>query len=214
MKIKSVILLGPALLLASTLFAQLPAAGTSAPTLEPTVAQAPMTDKEVITELKKDGAAQLLKDLVKRGVAFEMDADIEKRLRKAKATDDVIKAVTAAGPKERENAAKAAGQATGMVMISPEEARISRRCKLNLTPKRLSPWRKLMCRSIPRAKSSVTSMRLKPMLTRRKRRRQDGGICRKESGLKRDNLMACSWWPMPFPSRSTPRCTRRMRKSN
>jgi tetratricopeptide (TPR) repeat protein len=135
MKIKSVFLLGPALLLASTLFAQLPAAGTSgAPTLEPTVAQAPMTDKEVISELKKDGAAQLQKDLDKRGVAFEMDADIEKRLRKAKATDDVIKAVTAAGPKEKANAAKAAAQASGMVMISPEESADFKALQTELDP--------------------------------------------------------------------------------
>jgi hypothetical protein len=34
----------------------------------------------------------------------------EKRLRKAKATDDVIKAVTAAGPKERAAAEKAEGR--------------------------------------------------------------------------------------------------------
>ena len=72
-----------------------------------------MTEKEVITELKKDGADQLQKDLDKRGVAFEMDPDIEKRLRKAKATDEVIKAVTAAGPKERAAAAKAAAMASG-----------------------------------------------------------------------------------------------------
>jgi tetratricopeptide (TPR) repeat protein len=135
MKIKSLFLLGPALLLASTLFAQLPAAGTSgAPTLESTVAQPPMTDKEVISELKKGGAAQLQKDLDKRGVAFEMDADIEKRLRKAKATDDVIKAVTAAGPKERENAAKAAAQASGGVMISPEESADFKALQTELDP--------------------------------------------------------------------------------
>ena len=114
MKIKSVFLLGPALLLASTLFAQ----AQGAPTMGPAVAPAPMTEKEVITELKKDGADQLLKDLDRRGVAFEMDADIEKRLRKAKATDQVIKAVTAAGPKERAAAAKAAAMASG-AMVAP-----------------------------------------------------------------------------------------------
>jgi tetratricopeptide (TPR) repeat protein len=51
-----------------------------------------------------------------------MDADIEKRLRKAKATDDVIKAVTAAGPKERENAARAAAIAGGQLLLAPDEA--------------------------------------------------------------------------------------------
>ena len=117
MKIKSAFLLGPMMLLASSVFAQLPAASSMGPTLAPPA----MTEKEVITELKKDGPAQLQKDLEKRGVAFEMDADIEKRLRKAKATDEVIKAVTAAGPKERENAAKAAAVASGAVVMSPEE---------------------------------------------------------------------------------------------
>jgi len=114
MKIKSGFLLGWALLLASALFAQ-------APTMGPSVAPAPMTEKEVITELKKDGADQLLKDLQRRGVNFEMDADTEKRLRKAKATDDVIKAVTAAGPKERAAAAQAAVIASGGIVLPPDE---------------------------------------------------------------------------------------------
>jgi tetratricopeptide (TPR) repeat protein len=51
-----------------------------------------------------------------------MDADTEKRLRKAKATDDVIKAVTAAGPKERALAAKAAVEASGGAVLPPAEA--------------------------------------------------------------------------------------------
>jgi len=117
MRIKCGFLLGLALLLTSTLFAQ----GQGVPAKPPTVAPAPMTEKEVITELKKDGADQLLKDLTRRGVAFEMDADTEKRLRKAKATDDVIKAVTAAGPKERENAARAAAVSSGEIALPPDE---------------------------------------------------------------------------------------------
>jgi tetratricopeptide (TPR) repeat protein len=84
-------------------------------------AQPPMTEKEVTSELKKAGPDQLLKDLNKRGVAFEMDADIEKALRKAKATDEIIKAVTSAGPKERAAAAKAAAMANGQVILSPAE---------------------------------------------------------------------------------------------
>jgi tetratricopeptide (TPR) repeat protein len=116
MKLKCGFLLGLAWLLTSSLFAQAP----GVPTMRP-VAPAPMTEKEVITELKKDGADQLLKDLNRRGVAFEMDAETEKRLRKAKATDEVIKAVTAAGPKERENAAKASIMASGGVVLPPDE---------------------------------------------------------------------------------------------
>lgn len=118
MKIKFAFLLGPALLLSSILFAQAP----GGPTMGPTTAQAPMTEKEVTSELKKEGADQLLKDLPKRGVTFEMDADIERRLRKSKATDEVIKAVTAAGPKERLAAAKAAALSGGAVVIPPEES--------------------------------------------------------------------------------------------
>jgi len=118
MKIKSGILLGSALLLTSPLFAQV----AGAPTLGTTTTPTPMTEKEVITELKKDGADQLIKDLGRRGVDFETDADIEKRLRKAKANDDVVKAVKAAGPKERENAAKAAVIASGGVIVPPEES--------------------------------------------------------------------------------------------
>ncbi len=84
-------------------------------------AQPPMTEKEVISELKKAGPDQLVKDLDKRGVAFEMDPDIEKALRKAKATDEIIKAVTSAGPKERAAAAKAAAMANGQVILTPAE---------------------------------------------------------------------------------------------
>lgn len=93
-----------------------------------------MTEKEVITELKKDGPEQLSKDLDKRGVGFEMDADVEKRLRKAKATDELIKAITAAGPKERANAAKAAAQASGAVVVAPEESADFKALQTELDP--------------------------------------------------------------------------------
>ncbi|HMD86425.1 MAG TPA: tetratricopeptide repeat protein [Terriglobia bacterium] len=158
MKIKSVFLLGPALLLSSTLFAQGPrgampstpapatptvAPAQGAPTMGPAPvaptkgqAQGPMTEKEVSTELKKEGPDQLLKDLEKRGVAFEMDADTEKRLRKAKATDDVIKAVTAAGPKERALAAKAAVEASGGAVLPPAEAADFKALSTELDPDR------------------------------------------------------------------------------
>lgn len=90
-----------------------------------------MTEKEVITELKKDGASQLQKDLDKRGVAFEMDPEIEKRLRKAKATDEVVKAVAAAGPKER---VAAAAMASGGAVIAPEENADFRALQTELDP--------------------------------------------------------------------------------
>jgi tetratricopeptide (TPR) repeat protein len=80
-----------------------------------------MTGKEVLAELKKDGPEQLIKDVERRGVDFETDEDTEKRLRHAKATDDVIKAVKAAGPKERTAAATAAALAAGEIVIPPAE---------------------------------------------------------------------------------------------
>jgi tetratricopeptide (TPR) repeat protein len=118
MRIKSVILLGPALLVSSILFAQ----AQGGPTMGPSAAEAPMTEKEVIAEMKKGGSDQLLKDLDKRGVEFEMDAEVEKRLRKAKATDQIIQAITSAGPKERAAAAKAAAMASGAVVVPPDES--------------------------------------------------------------------------------------------
>ncbi|MGO8786857.1 MAG: hypothetical protein ACLQVL_05665 [Terriglobia bacterium] len=123
MKTRFLLLLGPVLLLSSTLFAQ-----------APTAAPAPMTEKEVVAELKKEGADQLLKDLSARGVVFEMDADTEKRLRKAKATDQVIQAVTAVGPKERAAAAKAAALASGEVVVPPEESADLKALETELDP--------------------------------------------------------------------------------
>ncbi len=159
MKSKPVILLGLALLLASTLFGQaskgqttspppstetpasqlpttpslgLPTTGSTTPTLN--APPAPMTDKEVILELKKEGAAKLLADLKARGVDFEMDPDTEKRLRKAKATDEVVDAVKAAGPKEREAALRASAMATGAIMLPPEELAAFRAIQGELDP--------------------------------------------------------------------------------
>ncbi len=117
MKIKSAILVALSLVLSAKGFAQV----ATSPTMGTTPAPAPMTEKEVITELKKDGADQLLKDLDRRGVDFEMDDETEKRLHKAKASDEVIKAVRAAGPKERSAAQTAAALANGAVIVPPAE---------------------------------------------------------------------------------------------
>jgi tetratricopeptide (TPR) repeat protein len=67
---------------------------------------APMTEKEVTKEIKSAPAETVLKDVKQRGVDFEMTPDIEKKLRKAKATDEVIEAVRQAGPKARAQMAK------------------------------------------------------------------------------------------------------------
>jgi tetratricopeptide (TPR) repeat protein len=140
MKMKYVILLGAAMLLAGALFAQdLPSAGTGtqAPTLGAGAGQpqAPFSEKDVITELKKKGNAdQLIKDLGSRGVDFEMDADSEKRLRHAKATDAIIAAVKAAGPKERAAALKASAIASGMTLVSKEESADFKTMETELDP--------------------------------------------------------------------------------
>lgn len=129
MKIKFEILLGLSLLLSGVIFAQAPA--TPAPAAAP--AQAPLTEKEVLAELKKQ-PDQLQKDLSARGVDFEMDADVEKRLRKAKANDAVISAVRQAGPKERAEAMKAQAVAGGGLALSPEEGTDYRAIQGELDP--------------------------------------------------------------------------------
>jgi tetratricopeptide (TPR) repeat protein len=156
MKIQYVFLPGLALLLAGILYGQtstttpptstqapssqstgapslgLPTAGTSVPA--PAMAQVPMTDKEVLSELKKEGAAQLLIDVKKRGVDFEMDPDTEKKLRKAKATDEVVNAVKAASPKGREAAQRASAMASGALVLPPEEAKDFQAIEAELDP--------------------------------------------------------------------------------
>jgi tetratricopeptide (TPR) repeat protein len=133
MKIRFVLIAATVLLLAGSLFAQLPAAG-SAGTAGPSVAPTPMTEKEVINELKKEGPAQLQKDLDSRGVAFEMDPEIEKHLRKAKATDEIVNAVKNAGPKERAAAQKAAAMASGNVVLAPDETADFKALQTELDP--------------------------------------------------------------------------------
>lgn len=75
-----------------------------------------------------------MKDLEKRGVSFEVNADIEKQLRKAHATDEIVKAVTNAGPKERADAARAAALAGGIIMPAPEESAEYNAVRTELNP--------------------------------------------------------------------------------
>ena len=67
---------------------------------------APLTEKEVITGLKKS-PDQLLPLVSARGVDFDMTPDIEKRLRKAKADDTTLDIIRNAGPTARAKAAQA-----------------------------------------------------------------------------------------------------------
>jgi tetratricopeptide (TPR) repeat protein len=67
---------------------------------------APMTEKEVMKEIKSAPAETVIKDVKQRGVDFDMTPDIQKKLHKAKATDEVIEAVRQAGPKVRAQMAR------------------------------------------------------------------------------------------------------------
>jgi tetratricopeptide (TPR) repeat protein len=66
----------------------------------------PMSEKEVTKEIKSAPAETVIKDVKGRGVDFDMTPSIEKKLRKAKATDEVIEAVRKAGPTVRANMQK------------------------------------------------------------------------------------------------------------
>ncbi len=73
--------------------------------------QAPMSEKEVIKELKsKTPTATLAQTIQQRGVDFDLTPDIEKRLRKAKADDQLIAAIKSAGPTARQRSAQLQSQ--------------------------------------------------------------------------------------------------------
>jgi len=65
-----------------------------------------LSEKAVEDELGHSPAATVAKDVQARGVDFDLTPAIEKRLRKANASDEVIAAVRQAGPKVRANLAK------------------------------------------------------------------------------------------------------------
>jgi hypothetical protein len=82
----------------------------------------PLTEKEVTKEIKSSPAETVIKDVKARGVDFDMTPDIEKRLRKAKATDEVVEAVRGTGPKVRAQMAKMSmGQGQPGTMDIPKE---------------------------------------------------------------------------------------------
>jgi len=96
----------------------------------------PMTEKEVTKEIKGAPAETVIKDVKERGVNFDMTPDIEKKLRKANATDEVVEAVRRAGPKVRAQMAKVfmgAGQA-GTLDIPKEQVRAFEAIKGELDP--------------------------------------------------------------------------------
>ncbi|MGD0128694.1 MAG: hypothetical protein ABSF46_25335 [Terriglobia bacterium] len=95
----------------------------------------PLNEKEVTKEIKSSPAETVIKDVKERGVDFDMDPDIEKKLRKAKATDDVIQAVKQAGPKARaQNAKLTMGSGGGGQNIPKEQATAYDAIKTELDP--------------------------------------------------------------------------------
>jgi len=96
----------------------------------------PLTEKEVTKEIKSAPAETVIKEVKERGVDFDMTPDIEKKLRKAKATDEVVEAVRKAGPKVRAQTAKmfmGAGQA-GALEIPKEQVQAFEAIKGELDP--------------------------------------------------------------------------------
>jgi tetratricopeptide (TPR) repeat protein len=82
----------------------------------------PMSEKEVTKEIKSAPAETVIKDVKERGVDFDMTPSIEKKLRKAKATNEVIEAVRKAGPTVRANMQKLMlGPGEGGAQAVPKE---------------------------------------------------------------------------------------------
>ena len=96
----------------------------------------PMTEKEVVKEIKSGPAEKLIKDVKDRGVEFDMTPSIEKKLRKANATDEEVEAVRQAGPKVRAQMAKlaVAPNPTGAQQVPKEEAQGFDAIKVELDP--------------------------------------------------------------------------------
>ena len=89
--------------------------------------QAPvlMTEKDLTREIKSAPAEAVIKEVKGRGVDFDMTPGIEKKLRKANASDEVIEAARQAGPKVRDQIAKMilGPSPTGVQDIPGDQAR-------------------------------------------------------------------------------------------
>jgi tetratricopeptide (TPR) repeat protein len=95
----------------------------------------PLSEKEVTKEIKSSPAATVIKDVKDRGVDFDLTPEIEKRLRKAKAADEVIQAVREAGPKARAQSAKLQmGSGGGAQNIPKEQGTAYNAIKTELDP--------------------------------------------------------------------------------
>lgn len=85
----------------------------------------PITEKSLANEIRRGPAEVVIKDVKRRGVDFDLTPGIEKKLREAKASDEVIDAVREAGPRYRAQMADmmfGAG-ATGGANVPKEQTR-------------------------------------------------------------------------------------------
>jgi tetratricopeptide (TPR) repeat protein len=98
----------------------------------------PLSEKDVTKDIKNNPAEAVIKEVKERGVDFEMTPAIEKKLRKANATDAVVEAVRQAGPKEREQAAKApiGASPAGTVHIPQDQTQAYDAIRTELDPDR------------------------------------------------------------------------------
>jgi hypothetical protein len=102
MRIKQILLVFAVLAFSSVLYAQ----GQAQPAQHQAAVPAPLTEKELTKEIKSAAPETVINDVKQRGVDFEMTPEIEKKLHKAKATDEIIAAVRQEGPKARAQMAK------------------------------------------------------------------------------------------------------------
>jgi tetratricopeptide (TPR) repeat protein len=95
----------------------------------------PFTEKEIIKEIKNSPAETVIKHVNTLGVAFDMTPEIEKRLRKAKATNGMVEVIRRSGPKARETMAKLnMGPGADTQAIPKEEAEAFDQIKGELDP--------------------------------------------------------------------------------
>jgi tetratricopeptide (TPR) repeat protein len=81
----------------------------------------PLTEGELIKEIKHSSEDQVIKDVNTLGVAFDMTPEIEKKLQKTKASAKVIETVRRAGPKMRATMAKLTMAGGNSVAAIPKE---------------------------------------------------------------------------------------------
>lgn len=95
----------------------------------------PLFLNELIKEMKHSPEEQVIKDINTLGVAFDLTPEIEKKLRKAKASDKLVEVVRRAGPKARATMAKLSmAGGNDVAAIPKEEAQAFDQIKGELEP--------------------------------------------------------------------------------